>query len=54
MKNYRDRGLPLLDLVQEGALGLIRAMEKSDYRKGVKFATYLPPRRGSARRSATP
>ena len=39
-KNYRNQGLPFLDLIQEGTLGLVRAAEKFDYRKGFKFATY--------------
>src|SRR5262245_23938092 len=39
-KNYRNRGLPFPDLIQEGALGIIRATEKFDYRKGIKFSTY--------------
>ena len=39
-KRYRVTGLPLLDLVQEGNLGLIRAVEKFDYRRGYKFSTY--------------
>jgi RNA polymerase primary sigma factor len=39
-KNYRNQGLPFLDLIQEGTLGLIRATEKYDYRKGFKFSTY--------------
>jgi RNA polymerase primary sigma factor len=39
-KNYRDQGLPFLDLIQEGTLGLVRAAEKFDYRKGFKFSTY--------------
>lgn len=39
-KRYTGRGMPLLDLIQEGNLGLIRAMEKFDYDKGFKFSTY--------------
>ena len=39
-KHYRGRGIPLLDLIQEGNLGLIRATEKFDYRRGIKFSTY--------------
>jgi RNA polymerase primary sigma factor len=39
-KRYQSSGLPLLDLVQEGNLGLIRAVEKFDHRKGFKFSTY--------------
>jgi len=39
-KRYMNRGLHLLDLVQEGSLGLIRAAEKFDYRRGFKFSTY--------------
>lgn len=40
VKRYVGRGLPLGDLIEEGNLGLIRAVEKFDYRKGFKFSTY--------------
>jgi len=39
-KKYQNRGLPFLDLIQEGNLGLMRAVEKYDYRRGHKFSTY--------------
>mgnify|MGYP000872395238 CR=1 FL=1 len=39
-KQYRGQGVPFLDLIQEGTLGLVRAAEKFDWRKGYKFSTY--------------
>jgi RNA polymerase primary sigma factor len=39
-KHYRHQGLPFLDLIQEGTVGLVRAAEKFDYRRGFKFSTY--------------
>jgi RNA polymerase primary sigma factor len=39
-KHYRGQGLPFLDLIQEGTIGLIRAVELFDYRRGLKFSTY--------------
>ena len=38
-KRYRNQGLPFLDLIQEGTIGLVRAAEKFDYRRGFKFST---------------
>src|ERR671929_211150 len=60
-RNYTKAGVPLLDLIQEGNLGLIRAVEKFDYRLGFKLSTYatwwirqaIPLRRARARH-ATP
>jgi RNA polymerase primary sigma factor len=39
-KRYRGQGLPFLDLIQEGTIGLVRAAELFDYRRGIKFSTY--------------
>ena len=39
-KRYRNQGLPFMDLIQEGSIGLVRAVEKFDFRKGFKFSTY--------------
>jgi RNA polymerase primary sigma factor len=39
-RNYAGRGLPLMDLIQEGNVGLMRAVDKFDYRRGYKFSTY--------------
>jgi RNA polymerase primary sigma factor len=39
-KRYRNQGLPFLDLIQEGSIGLVRAVEKFDHRRGFKFSTY--------------
>jgi RNA polymerase primary sigma factor len=39
-RRYSNRGVPLIDLIQEGNLGLLRAVEKFDWRKGFKFSTY--------------
>jgi hypothetical protein len=55
-KNYRNQGLPFLDLIQEGTLGLIRAVEKFDWRRGYKYLDLrdlVDPPGGRARRSPT-
>src|SRR5438132_8684202 len=39
-KRYRNQGLPFLDLIQEGNLGLLKAIDKFDYKRGYKFSTY--------------
>jgi RNA polymerase primary sigma factor len=39
-RRHRDRGVPFADLVQEGTIGLVRAVDRFDYRRGVKFSTY--------------
>ena len=39
-KRYRGTDMPLVDLIQEGVIGLIRAVEKFDWRRGFKFSTY--------------
>ena len=42
-KHYQGQHVPLADLIQEGMLGLIRAVEKFDWRRGLKFSTYATP-----------
>src|SRR6516162_4903718 len=39
-KKYTNRGLPFLDLIQEGNIGLMKAVDKFEYRRGYKFSTY--------------
>ena len=55
-KRYRNQGLPFLDLIQEGTIGLVRAAEKFDYRKGLQVlhvCDVVDPPSGGARRSPT-
>jgi hypothetical protein len=49
-KKYTNRGLQFLDLIQEGNIGLMKAVDKFEYRRGYKFSTTPPG--GSGRRSA--
>ncbi len=39
-KRYRNQGLDFMELIQEGSIGLVRAVEKFDHRRGFKFSTY--------------
>ena len=55
-RTYRGSGVPFADLVQEGTVGLVRAVERFDHRRGLKFSTYAVwwIRRRSSTRSAVP
>jgi RNA polymerase primary sigma factor len=53
-KRYRGHGVPFLDLIQEGTIGLVRAVEKFDWRRDLKFSTYATSRARSGYRCTCP